>query len=43
MYKSVRWAGHASRMEDVRNVYKSIVQKSEGKRHFGDLGVKGVY
>jgi len=28
----VRWAGHVARMEEIRNAYKMLVGKPEGKR-----------
>jgi hypothetical protein len=37
----MRWAGHVSRMEEVRNTYEIFVEKLEGKNHSDDLGVDG--
>jgi hypothetical protein len=34
-----RGGGYVVRMEDTRNVYKILVGKPEGKKHFGDLAV----
>jgi hypothetical protein len=28
-------------MEEIRNAYKSLARKSEGKKHLEDLGVDG--
>jgi hypothetical protein len=33
--RGIRWAGHVTRMGEVRNVYKILVGKPEGKRPFG--------
>jgi len=37
----MRWAGHVANMSEERGVYKFLVGKPEGKRHWGDLGVDG--
>jgi hypothetical protein len=37
----MRWAGHAARMGEIRNVYKTFVEKTEGKNHSEDLGIDG--
>ena len=37
----MRWAGHVARMGEERGVYRVLVGKPEGKRHWGDLGVDG--
>jgi hypothetical protein len=31
----MRWAGHVAWMEEMRNVYKILVTKPEGKRQLG--------
>jgi hypothetical protein len=43
MIKSRRMscAGYATRMEEIRNAYKILVGKPEGKDHSEDLGVDG--
>jgi hypothetical protein len=33
--RRMRWAGHVTRMEEMRNVYKLLVGKPEGKRSLG--------
>jgi hypothetical protein len=33
--RRMRWAGYVSRIEEMRNVYKILVQKPEGKRPLG--------
>jgi hypothetical protein len=30
--KKMRWVGHVSRMEEIRNAYKVLVETPEGKR-----------
>jgi hypothetical protein len=35
--RRVRWAGHVARIEEMRNVYKILVGKPEGKRPRGGL------
>jgi hypothetical protein len=37
----MRWAGHAVHMGDVRNTYKIIVGKPEGKRPMKKLAWMG--
>jgi len=37
----MRWAAHVARMDEERGVYRFLVWKSEGKRHWGELGVDG--
>ena len=39
--RRMRWAGHVANMSEERGVYKFLVGKPEGKRHWGDLGVDG--
>jgi hypothetical protein len=31
----IKWAGHVARIGEMRNVYKILVEKSEGKRLLG--------
>jgi len=31
--------GHAARIEEIRNVYKILVGKPEGKDHAEDIGI----
>jgi hypothetical protein len=33
--RKMRWAGHAARMEEMRNAYGILVGKSGGKGQFG--------
>jgi len=33
--RRMRWAGHIAHMEDMRNAYKILVRKPEGKRQLG--------
>jgi hypothetical protein len=33
--RRVRWAGNVARVGEMRNVYKILVRKSEGKRPLG--------
>jgi hypothetical protein len=33
--RRMRWAGHVTRIEEKRNVYKLLVGKPEGKRPLG--------
>jgi hypothetical protein len=35
--RRMRWAGHVARIEELRNVYKILVVKPEGKRPLGRL------
>lgn len=38
---SVRfWVGHATDIQEMTNIYKVLVRKLEGKKHFEDLDVK---
>ena len=37
----MRWAGHVASMGVERGVYGVLVGKSEGRNHWGDLGVDG--
>jgi hypothetical protein len=33
--RRIRWAGNVAHMEDIRNAYKILVRKPEGKRPLG--------
>jgi hypothetical protein len=37
----MRWARHVEYMGEMRNAYKILVRKSEGKKQCEDLGVDG--
>jgi hypothetical protein len=37
----MRWAGHVAHTREMRNAYKILVGKSEGKNHSEDLGIDG--
>jgi hypothetical protein len=39
--KRMRWANNVGYMGEMRNAYKILVGKSEGKRPLGRLGVDG--
>ena len=39
--RRMRWAGHVARMGEEGGVYRVLVGKPEGRRHWGDLGVDG--
>jgi hypothetical protein len=39
--RRMRWAGHVTRMEEMKNTYSTVVGKGEGKRHLEDLEVDG--
>ena len=43
MIKSRRlsWAGHVTRLEEIRSVFKILTGKPTGKRPLGRLGVDG--
>jgi hypothetical protein len=34
-FQRMRWVGHAVRMDEMRNAYKNLVEKPEGKRPIG--------
>jgi hypothetical protein len=36
--RRITWAGHAARMTEMRNAFKILVGKSEGKRSLGRRG-----
>jgi hypothetical protein len=37
----MRWAGHVVRMGEMRNTYKILVGRTEGRDHSEDLGSGG--
>jgi hypothetical protein len=37
----MKWARHIARMGEVRNAYKMLVRKPEGRDHLEDLGMDG--
>jgi hypothetical protein len=39
--RKMRWSGHVARMGEMRNAYKVLVGKCEGRDHSEDLGVDG--
>jgi len=39
--RRMRWDGHVARMGVERGVYRFLVRKPEGRKHWGDLGVDG--
>ena len=39
--RRMRWAGHVARMGEQRGLYRILLGKSEGRNHWGDLGVDG--
>jgi hypothetical protein len=39
--RGMRWMGHVTHMGVMRNAYKILVGKPEGKRHSEDLGIDG--
>jgi hypothetical protein len=39
--RRMRWVGHVARMGVGRGVYRVLVGKPEGKKHWGDPGVDG--
>jgi hypothetical protein len=39
--RRMRWAGNVARMGGGRNLYRVLVGKPEGNRHFKDQGVDG--
>jgi hypothetical protein len=40
--RSMRWAGHAERMMAIRNAYKIVVGKLEGKVYLKGPGADGM-
>jgi hypothetical protein len=41
--RRIRWAGHAARIGEERNVYSILVGKAEGKRPLGRTRRRWVY
>jgi hypothetical protein len=39
--RRMRWAGHVAHMGEGRGVYRVLVGRPEGKRHWEDLGIDG--
>jgi hypothetical protein len=39
--RRLRWAGHVACTREGRDVYRVLVGKSKGKRHWEDLGIGG--
>jgi len=39
--RRIRRLGHVERMGEIRNVYKVLVRRTEGKSHLEDLAVDG--
>jgi hypothetical protein len=39
--RTMRWAGYGGLIGEMRNVYKILIRKPEGKNHLEDLGVDG--
>jgi hypothetical protein len=39
--RRIRWAEHVARMGEMRNVYKILIGKPEGRNHSEDLRVYG--
>jgi len=39
--RRLRWAGHVVNMEEMRNIYKILIGKPEGKNHLEDLDIDG--
>jgi hypothetical protein len=39
--KEVRWPGHATRIKEMRNVYKISAGKFKGRGHLEDTSVDG--
>jgi hypothetical protein len=42
MSSRVRYAGHVAHTKEMRNAYKILVRKPEGKTTLEDLGVNGM-
>jgi hypothetical protein len=40
--KRMRWMSYVAHMGMIRNAYKILVRKSEGKKPLGDLGNDGI-
>jgi hypothetical protein len=39
--RRMRWARHVARIGEMRNAYKVLVSKSEGKNHSKNVGLDG--
>jgi hypothetical protein len=39
--RRMKWAGQVARMGDLRNAYKIMVLRPEGRKYSEDLGVNG--
>ena len=39
--RAVRWPGHVARIEQMRNAYRDLVDKTERRGNLQDLGVDG--
>jgi hypothetical protein len=39
--RRMRWGGHTACMEEMRNVYRTLVDYLKGIGHLADLGVCG--
>jgi hypothetical protein len=39
--RKMRWVGHLAHVGEVRNLYRVLVGKTEGKNHLEDQGVDG--
>jgi len=39
--RRMRWAGHVTRMDEERGMYRVLLGKTEGRNQWGDLGVDG--
>jgi hypothetical protein len=39
--RGMRWVGHIANIGEMRNVYKILVRKPEGRDHVEDLGQDG--
>ena len=40
--RRMRWAVHVARMGEEKGVYRVLLGKPEGRRHWEDLGVDGL-
>jgi hypothetical protein len=39
--RRIRWFGHVTHLDIIRNTYKILIGKSEGRDHLQDLGRDG--
>jgi hypothetical protein len=39
--RGMKWAEHVARMDEMRNAYKILVRKPEGRDHLENTGVDG--